>query len=175
MSSTSELPVLILNGTIGAGKSTIGMAIHEILSTAEMPNAFIDLDQLTYCWPTKGRFNNDTMFEALSKLWTVYKSAGATRLVLARVVEKPDVLERFEHALGPCSFTIVRLTAAEHVRTSRIVHREFGNSLQWHLKRTVELEKILDNTSVNAFTIENDDQPPEEVAKHVLDVIGWLT
>jgi len=174
MSSTSELPVLILNGTIGAGKSTIGMAIHEILSSAEIPNAFIDLDQLTYCWPPKGRFNNDTLFEALSKLWAIYKSAGATRLVLARVVEKPDALERYEHALGSCSFTIVRLKAAEHVRTSRIVHREFGDSLQWHLKRSVELEKILDGTSLNTFTIDNDDKTPDQAAQEILDTIGWL-
>ena len=174
MSSTSELPVLILNGTIGAGKSTIGMAIHEMLNTAEIPNAFIDLDQLTYCWPPKGRFNNDLMFEALSKLWTVYKSAGAARLVLARVVEKPDTLERYGHALGPCSFTIVRLKTAEHVRTSRIVHREFGDSLQWHLKRSVELEKILDGTSLNTFTVENDNKTPDEVAREILQTISWM-
>ncbi|MBX2821339.1 MAG: hypothetical protein KTR29_16715 [Rhodothermaceae bacterium] len=174
MSSTSELPVLILNGTIGAGKSTIGMAIHEILNLAEIPNAFIDLDQLTYCWPPKGRFNNDTMFEALSKLWAVYKSAGATRLVLARVVEKPDALERYKHVLGPSSFAIVRLKAADHIRTSRIVHREFGDSLQWHLKRSVELEKILDGTSHNTFTINNDDKTPDEVAHEILRKISWL-
>ena len=89
-------------------------------------------------------------------------------------MEKPDALERYEHALGPSSFTIVRLKAAEHVRTSRIVHREFGDSLQWHLKRSVELEKILDGTSLNAFTIENDNKTPDEVAREILHTIGWL-
>ena len=172
--SIEPIPVLILNGTIGSGKSTIGMAIHEVLISKDIPHAFLDLDQLTYSWPQKGPFNNDAMFESLSQLWPIYKAAGADRLVLARVIEQWDTLKQYEQALGPCTFTVVRLKASEETRTSRISKREFGDAFNWHLNRTVELETILEKNGTSSFIIQNEGKTPEEVAMEVLNKAGWL-
>ena len=171
--NSRRLPVLIINGTIGAGKSTIGLAIHEVLSGASIPHAFLDLDHLTYSYPKKGRFNRETLFESLSVLWPIYKKAGATRLVLSRVVEKPSDLEPYEQALGPCSFIVVRLKVSEEKRTKRITQREQGNSLRWCLERTVELEGILEESALDFIEVENEGQAPIAVAKEILNRVGW--
>lgn len=169
-----KTPVLILNGTIGAGKSTIGMAIHDVLMAKGIPHVFLDLDQLTYSWPKKGAFNSDAMFEALAQVWPIYKSAGADRLVLARVIEKRETLEKYEQALGPCSFTLVHIKASEGTRKSRIAKREFGDSIEWHINRTVELEAILEKNETASFTVQNEGKAPEDVAVEIIERVGWV-
>ncbi len=46
------LPTLIITGTCGVGKSTIAAEINEALAEAEIANASIDLDALTWQWPS---------------------------------------------------------------------------------------------------------------------------
>jgi len=169
------LPVLIVNGTIGSGKSTVGLAIHEMLESLKVPHAYLDLDRLTDCYPVKGRFNDGIMFDALAALWPVYSAAGADRLILARVIEAPLELESFERALGECTFSVVLLKASEDTRRARISAREFGDSLKWHLDRSRELEEILTNSGAYDFVVRNDDGAPLETAKAVLQECGWIS
>jgi len=169
------LPVLIINGTIGAGKSTVGLAIHETLESLKVPHAYLDLDRLTDCYPRNGRFNDGVMFDALATLWPIYAAAGAARLILARVIEDLAELESYERALGECSFTVVLLKASEGTRRARISAREFGDSLKWHLDRSRELEQILTDSAAYDFVVQNDDGDPLETAKVVLQKCGWIS
>ncbi len=170
-----SLPVLIINGTIGSGKSTIGLAIQEVLECLEMPHAYLDLDRLTDCFPKKGHFNDEVMFEALAALWPIYRACGADRLVLSRVVEDLSELKSYEHVLGECSFTVVLLAASERTRRARISAREFGESLKWHLHRSRELDQILSKSTPYDFLVQNDDRNPAETASEILERSGWTS
>jgi hypothetical protein len=48
-----------------------------------------------------------------------------------------------------------------------------GPSRDWHLVRTVELERILDRLAAEDFAVENGDRPVREVALEVLVRAGW--
>lgn len=48
MDDSTEIPVPMLSETVGAGKSTVLVDIHEILTAARVPHACIDRDALAY-------------------------------------------------------------------------------------------------------------------------------
>lgn len=168
------MEVLILSGTVGAGKTSIAMAMHDILSENDVPHACLDLDWFAYSWPTVGAFNSDMVFSALERVWPVYYAAGARKLVLARVVETREELERYAEVLGNPTITLCRVTASEEVRKLRLEKRESGDSLKWHLHRTVELEEILEEARLESFVIVNEAELAERVAERTLRQLRWL-
>ena len=172
--SDNRTEILILSGSVGAGKTAIAFAIHDILTVNEVPHACLDLDQFTYSWPSVGPYNTDTVFSALEKVWPVYQAAGIRKLVLARVVETKKGLKRYSKALENSSIVLCRVTASEETRKSRLQDREFGESLKWHLKRTVELERLLTDAALENFVIVNENESIECVAEKTLKLIKWL-
>jgi hypothetical protein len=74
-------------GTVGVGKSTVAAEISDVLTALEVPNAAVDLDALVWQWLLTSEWNSDLMFKNLASLWPNYLAHGATRLVLARVLE----------------------------------------------------------------------------------------
>ena len=169
------VPVLVISGTVGVGKSAALDEIHHILRSAEIPHACLDLDALAMLWPERGRFNQDVVVENLEVLWRNFRSAGAERLVLARVIEKPEDLSAFVNVIVGARTTLCHLTAAEPIRSARLRSRESGAGLDWHLQRTVELQKILDASSLPDFVVTNDERPIREVALEILERAGWPT
>ena len=172
--TTVPVPVLLLNGTVGAGKSTIGGECSDILAEREVPNAFVDLDGLIWQYPPTSKWNNDLMFENLAALWPNYAAHGATHLVLARVLEDPTDLDRYREAVPGAHVTICRLVAPEDVRVARL-HRRMqpGSLLDWHLDRTGELHEILEVGALDDFVVVND-RSVREVALDVLERAGWI-
>ncbi|HUQ40690.1 MAG TPA: hypothetical protein VM030_11100, partial [Acidimicrobiales bacterium] len=132
------VPTLLLSGTVGVGKSTIGGEIADLLAELEIPNAFVDLDAVIWQWPSTSKWNNDLMFSNLSSLWPNFAAHGSTHLVLARVLEDPTDLDRYRQAVPGAEITVCRLVADEDVRRDRL-HRRMqpGRLLDWHLHRTV--------------------------------------
>ena len=166
--------VLILSGTVGAGKTAVSYAMHDILSTKSIPHAFLDLDCFAYSWPPVGAYNSDTVFDALEKVWPVYQQNGADKLILARVVESKAELSRYAQVLKTNNITIIRVTASEDVRKTRLNNREDGESLIWHLNRTTELEKILETSALEDFVIKNENISAEHVAEETLKLVNWI-
>lgn len=166
--------VLILNGTIGAGKTTIGSSIHVLLENAQVPHCYLDLDALTYSYPPSGAFNRQTMLKSLAALWQIHRANGARHLVLSGVVEQRDEVAGYQRAIGDCEITIVRLTAPELRRLDRVTRREMGDSRDWHLARSVELENILDDSQCFDFEVSNDGVAPDIVAEQILKRLNWL-
>ncbi len=173
--TTNTLPVLIISGSVGAGKSTIAAAAHDILKDAAVPHAYLDLDSLSYCWPPTDRFNQQLVLKALSFLWPMYKSAGARRLLLARVIETESDIAGIRSVLEMCSIRICHLAASEPTRIQRLQSREVGNALEWHITRTVELENILAQSGLEDFVVHNENYPPDIVARQLLIEAGWLS
>jgi predicted ABC-type ATPase len=169
------LPTLLITGTVGSGKSTIAAEVNELLAERRVPNAAVDLDALTWQWPPSSAWNNDLMFENLAALWTNYRSHGATRLILARVLEDRAELERYRAAVPGAEITICRLLAPEATRLERLQSRmPPGRSRDWHLDRTVELESTLVRLGCEDFKVQNSNRSARDVALETLARADWI-
>ena len=170
----TTVPVLLINGTVGAGKSTIGGACSDALTERDIGNAFVDLDALTWQHPSTSKWNSDLMFENLAVLWPNYAAHGSTHLVLAHVLEDPTDLDRYGDAVPGAELTICRVVAPEDVRAERLRRRmPPGAGLDWHLARSPELHVILEHAALDDFAVIND-RPVHDVAMEVLTTAGWL-
>jgi adenylylsulfate kinase len=167
--------VLIISGTVGSGKSTVAAEINDLLPEREIPNAAVDLDALVWQWPSSSPWNNDLCFENLAALWPNYRAHGAERIVLARVVEGRDELDRYRAVIPGADITLCRLSTPQPLRERRLRERMLpGPSLDWHLQRTAVLADILEHRALEDFVVENGVRPVREVAVEVLVRAGWL-
>ena len=173
VSAPATVPLLILSGSVGVGKTTVGSAISGILAAAEIPHAFVDRDALSSSWPPVGRFNEEIGYRNLTDVWRNFRDAGATRLILSGVMETRDDVERCRSAVPGAAIALCRLQASRATREARIRAREGGASREWHLARTVELEEILEGAELEDFRVQNDGRPANVVAREVLARAGW--
>jgi len=169
----ATVPVLVLNGSVGVGKTTIGTAISSLLANAEIPHAFVDRDALCVSWPHRGRFNEELANRNLAAVWRNFRALGAERLIVAGVLESTGDVDAVRSAVPGAAMIVCRLRAPRAVRDARLRAREHGASRDWHLARSVELETILDCAAVDDFSIENDGRSPDAVAHEVLARAGW--
>jgi dephospho-CoA kinase len=166
-------PVLILSGTVGAGKSTILNEVHTLLERARVPHVCVDADALAMSWPARGAFNQIAVLDNLRSVWANARAAGAERLVLACVVESREDLDAYRRAVPGAQITVCQLVAPEEVRKSRLRQRELGAGLEWHLQRTEELRQILEDAAVHDFSVINDDRSVQDVAYEALARAAW--
>ena len=170
-----RVPVILVTGTVGSGKTTIAYEMNDALAELEIPNAALDLDGLAVQWPPSSPWNEDLVFENLALLWPSYAAHGATHLVLARVLEARSELDRYRAAVPGADITVARLLSPEAVRLQRLADRmPPGPSREWHLARTVELEDILDAAGLEDFVVDNEGRSPREVALEVLRRAEWI-
>ncbi|HEX4906776.1 MAG TPA: adenylyl-sulfate kinase [Acidimicrobiales bacterium] len=169
------VPVLLLTGTVGAGKTTIAEAINGELYRRDIAHAALDLDALIWHWPQTSRWHQDLLFENLAAVWSNFAAHGATRLVLARVLEDVGDLDRYRVAVPGAEITVCRVIAPHDMRVERLKRRmQPGEDLDWHLHRTGELHDILERAAYEDFVVENVHRPVRDVALEVLTKAGWL-
>ena len=169
------VPVLLLTGTVGSGKTTLAYEIGDLLAERQVGHAVVDLDGLTAQWPPSSRWNTDLMFENLALLWPSYQAHGASRLVLAHVLEDPADKDRYRTAVPGADLTVVRVVAPEGLRVARLQARmPPGPSLDWHIHRTVELEQLLVKAAHEDFVVANGERTIRSVAEETLTRVGWL-
>ena len=166
---------LLITGTVGVGKSTIGREVCRVLSDRQEPNAFVDLDQLSGCWPRPADdpFNTRLTAENFGCVTANFASAGAQSVVAAGVIETEAVLDLYERAVGR-AITVVRLIAPASVVDERLRHRhrDDPNGLAWYLERARVLDAILDASPV-AVRVVDATSSPRAVAHSVLGATGW--
>ena len=168
-------PTLFVSGSCGAGKSTIVAEINDVLAEAEIAHAAVDLDALTWQWPSSSPFNRDLKFENLAAIWPHHRAHGATRLILGGVLQDRAELACYQEAVPGAEIVVCRLVAPESLRVARLCERfPPGPARDWHVRRTTELEEILVQSKAEDFVVANDGPPPGEVALDVLARAGWL-
>ena len=168
--------VLVISGTICAGKTWIAAAISDLLIERAVPHARIDVDELCQVWPTPpgDTYADELAFANISAIAPNLAERGLSSVVLARVVGDEGDRARYAAAFGGAAVTIVRLVVSEATRRARVLLREPDGAWQdWGLARTVELEGILDRLALDDLLVENDGRPAAEVAAEVLERAGW--
>lgn len=178
-----EIPtrVLVLNGTMGAGKTAALGAIQDLLGTAGARVAAIDADWLCQAEPAQpdDRFNEDLMFDNLAAVAPQYRRRGYGLMVLARPIEDLEGRARYARSFadavaGPGQVAVVRLEADEATRQRRLREREpaaFYEDFARH--RTVELAESIVDADVDDAAVDNDDRDIYEVAREVLAAADW--
>lgn len=174
VSQVDRVPVLIITGTVGVGKTSVAGEISDLLSDARIPHAFVDIDALSNSWPQQGPFNQDLALLNLRAIWQNFRAAGAERLVISCVVESQEDVRAYERVIAGAEITICRLVASQSTRETRLRAREAGSGLEWHLNRTIELEEILERAALEDFRVENEGRSLQEVAREVLRRVGWV-
>lgn len=167
---------LLINGTVGVGKTTVAEAVGGLLADAGVPHAVLDLDWLSNSWPAPpgDRFNFSMLLRNLRSVAGHYLDTGAKRLVLAGVIEEQDERKELADAVG-VDLTVCRLRAELPVVHQRLTHRHNSGTqaLQWHLNRSGELDDILDQAAVDDFTIDTGAGSVTDIALSVIRAARW--
>ncbi|MEW1636351.1 AAA family ATPase [Streptomyces sp. NPDC093801] len=172
-----EPRALLINGTVGVGKTTVAESVGGLLADAGVPHAVIDLDWLCQSWPASSQdpFNFRMMLRNLRSVSGNYRAAGAVRLVVAGVVEDLEGRELCGEAIG-AELSVCRLQADPPVVRERLArrHENEPEALQWHLARAGELAGILERAAVDDFAVDVTTRSADEAAAEVLAELGWL-
>lgn len=168
---------ILLNGTVGAGKSTLANAIGAREEANSRPHAVVDLDQIRRAWPAPkiDRFNHEVELRNLGDLVRNYRRAGAEHFILAGVIEDARQIPRYEDALQSSGLFVCRLVAPEATLKTRLQkrHSDTQDELTWHLGRVGELSAILDNAALDHLVLDSSRSTPEELAVTVCVAAGW--
>ncbi|MEY9969033.1 adenylylsulfate kinase [Streptacidiphilus sp. MAP12-16] len=167
---------LLITGTVGTGKTSAAYAAGTLLAHAGIPNAVIDLDWLRRSWPAppNDRFNFGLLLRNLRCVASNYLDPGVTRLILAGVVESQDDRKHCHEAVGT-DMSVCRLRVDLPVVRQRLALRPEGEpeALRWHMDRSGELDRILDQGQVEDFAIDATDLSVAEVAEATIEAVGW--
>lgn len=165
---------VFINGTVGAGKSTLADALSDAEPSA---HAVIDLDEIRRLRPPVpgDRFNHELELSNLRSLAVNYREAGARRFILAGVIEDPREIARYIEALNSTGMLVCRLTAALEILNSRlhVRHRDDPAGLAWHLARVGELSAILDAFDGHDLVLDSSTRSAGELARDVRRAAGW--
>ncbi len=183
------IPVLLITGPLGVGKTTILDAVAERLRTAGAPFAAIDLDALAWAYPPApddDLYRSGLMFRNLAVVWRNYRDAGATRLVCAYVVEARKDLDRYLEAIPGAAITVVRLRASEATLQARLSRRLAHSDLvdgqvrlderarrERRSARSRQLAVLMDRVRVEDVLIDTDGRDVDAIAGDVLRGAAW--
>ncbi len=173
--ASESIPVLLVTGPVGVGKTTVGSEISALLNRAGEPHAFVDMDSLRWCHPSPPHdpFNIALAMRNLAAVWANFRAAGAGRLILADVLESRDDLAGYRAAVPGAAILVVRLRASVAALTGRVRGRERGAGRDWHLHRAAELAAQMERDRVEDLIVDTDDRPVAEVAREIPHRIGW--
>jgi chloramphenicol 3-O-phosphotransferase len=168
---------VFINGTVGAGKSTLAEAMSALETSSGHPHALIDLDSLRRFWPAPpgDRFNHGLELENLRHVAANYRRAGAQHFVLAGVMEEAAQVPRYEEALQSDRVLVCRVVATAEVVAARLArrHADDSHALDWHLRRALELTAILDAAALDDLVLDSTSTLPAELATQLRVAAGW--
>jgi MoxR-like ATPase len=168
----SHVPVVLITGPPGVGKSQVSMEASDLLERAKVPHAAIDLDGLELVWPTG---DDDLVFRNLACLWANYAAGGASRLILTRVLETKDELAKYRAAVPGAEIVVCRLRAEPATLVHRIEARGETEYVRGPLQRhTVKLAKEMDEASLEDVLFDAETNSAADIAADLLDRVGWL-
>ena len=171
------IPLLIISGPVGVGKTRVGGEVGNLLETRGVAHSFVDLDALaeTYPRPSDDRFGSRLANANLSAVWANCSAAGSQNLIVARVVETREDVSAIERVVPGSKAVVCQLSADDETLLARVSARETGSARDWHQKRAVELARSLPLTAPADFTVATDGRSVADIAGDIVSRIHWST
>lgn len=176
METGPNVPVLVLTGPVGVGKSTVASEAARLLREAHVSHALVDLPRIGEAWPppVDDPWNERLIHRNLANLWENFRLAGASRLLICRVLECRSSLRYVADAVPGANITVVRLRAPLDLLRERLIARESPRPADWYLNAATYLVEKMEQSRVEDYLVDNGSRLPQEVAKDVLRCVGWL-
>ena len=162
--------VLIISGSLGAGKTTVMSEASDLLCAAGVDHAAIDLDALTIGHLLHAASLTKRNLEAI---WHNYTAFGIRRVLLAGAIETAARLEEVRASIPDARIAICRLRASIRIMEDRVRWREPGMLQAELIERVSVLDAELDASALHDFVVENEERPITDVAREVLTLAGW--
>jgi adenylylsulfate kinase len=173
--NTAAIPTLLLTGTVGSGKTVVAIEIGHLLEQKGKSAAVVDLDWLGWLHLRSSAITADQLIARnLAAIWPNLREAGMRYAVLARAIVGRDWLNSLRVALPDADLVVVRLTASPSTIERRLRQRDSGQELEEHLRQSVEMGRAMDRERLDDISVANDDRSPTEVAREVLQRVGWI-
>jgi len=167
--------LLIITGSMGAGKTSILGEASDILAQRQIAHAAIDLDALGLAYLPTGTTNDEAMYANLRSVSNNFAALGVTRFLLARALENRSELDICRGMVSASDTAVCRLTASIETMERRVTMRESGVSRREYVSRVAELNAILDHARLEDFSVINDNRSLPEVAQEILVRARWIS
>jgi hypothetical protein len=167
--------LLIITGSMGAGKSSVLGEASDILALQNLTHAAIDLDALGLAHVPSGVSSDTVMYRNLRSVCKNYASLGVRRFLVARAVEDRAALECCRKAVSAGNTIVCRLTATVRTMRQRVKMRESGVLRVEFVARVSKLNSILDRAGLEDFPVTTDSCSVTEIAHRMLLKAGWIS
>jgi predicted kinase len=165
--------IIVISGSMGCGKTTVLGEASDLLTAHHIAHASVDLDAIgTALLPSD--VSREVTHRIVASMFATFARAGLTRVLIAEAVEDREELDRLRRVVPGSEVLVCRLTAAIDTMQDRLRIREPGMLQAQFLARAGELEQILNEASVEDFTVVNDQRSVTDVARELLERAGWL-
>ena len=166
--------LLIITGTMGAGKTAVLGEASDILAQRQIVHAAIDLDALGIAYLPSAARSDGVMYDNLRSICRNYAAQGVQRFLLARALEDDTQLRLCRDIIPAANTVVCRLTASIETMKRRVQMRDLGISQREYVARVAKLNGILDRAQLEDFAVTNEDRPLAEVAIEVMVRAGWI-
>ncbi|MBZ5615159.1 MAG: hypothetical protein LAO23_14210 [Acidobacteriia bacterium] len=160
--------MLIITGTMGAGKTAVLGEASDILAQRQIVHAAIDLDALGLAHLPSATFNDDVMYNNLRSICRNYAAQGVQRFLLARALEDEAQLKLCRDIIPAANTFVCRLTASIAAMKRRAEIRDLGISQREYVARVAKLNVILDRAQLEDFAVSNENRSLTDVALEML-------
>jgi hypothetical protein len=167
--------LLIITGTMGAGKTAVLGEASDILAQRQIIHAAIDLDALGLAHlPTAAR-SDGVMYDNLRSIYANYATLGVQRFLVARAIEDGAQLKLCRAMIPAANAVVCRLTASIEAMRRRVEMRDFGILQHEYVARVAKLDLILDRARLEDFAVINERRSLSDVAYEMLVKAGWIS
>ncbi|HUZ03910.1 MAG TPA: hypothetical protein VMU62_01030 [Acidobacteriaceae bacterium] len=167
--------MLIITGTMGAGKTTVRGEASDILAQRQIIHAAIDLDALGVAHLPSATRSDGVMYDNLRSIYVNYAALGVQRFLVARAIEDGAQLELCRAMIPAANVVVCCLTASIEAMKRRVEMRDLGMLQHEYVARVAKLNLILDRERLENFAVVNDQRSLTDVAYEMLVKAGWIS
>jgi phosphosulfolactate synthase (CoM biosynthesis protein A) len=167
--------LLIITGTMGAGKSAVLAEASDILAQRRIVHASIDLDGLGLAHLPNAAPSDRVMYDNLRSVVSNYAALGVQRFLVARAIENEAQLQLCRDIIPAANIVVCRLSASIEAMERRVQLRESGILQSEYVARVAKLNAILDRAHLEDFAVVNENRSLTDVAHEMLVKASWIS